>query len=87
MRVLVLAVLAFGLLVTANWACESENEPLTAEMRFIIDSTSNAQTRIRKKEIDSLCTLNSAQVLPGLVDSIMRLRKQQMQEKLKPIKE
>ncbi len=69
-------LLAFG-------ACEGQEKPLDADSRQVIDSVSTEQIRLARQELDSLCQLSKATVLPKLIDSIKMIRKREIEEKLR----
>jgi hypothetical protein len=77
--------------ITALWValtclyiqCGSNQEPFTAEMRFQVDSISGTRIRELRTEIDSQCAQNQRQLMPILADSIYRVRKAQMEAKLR----
>lgn len=77
----ILCVLAF-----LSFSCESEREPFTAEMRFFVDSVSGLRVRELRSEIDSQYLSQEKSRLPALVDSIYKVRRAQMEEKLKEFK-
>lgn len=80
---MLLAVLACsGLCLLAS--C-SNNNPIDAETRIIIDSTANAQIFKAQKEIDSLCRVQEKELMPHLVDSIKQVRLREIERQLKSI--
>lgn len=78
-----LLFLALALLTLT--ACETGPPPLDAADRLRIDSTSAAQIRQVRSEIDSSCRGKRTTELPRLVDSIRQVRVREIQEKLKTI--
>jgi hypothetical protein len=80
-------ILAFFLAATVLLcACSRDREPFTAEMRFQVDSVSSARIRDLRTQIDSQCAADQRQLLPVLADSIYKVRKAQMEAKLKEFK-
>lgn len=55
-------------------ACEGEELPLGSKARRFIDSTSTAQIRQIRRELDSLCLIESAEQIDYLVDSLKKER-------------
>lgn len=66
-------------------SCGSQDTPLDAETRIRIDSIANAEIARSQVMHDSLCRAAESTLLPKLVDSIARLRREQIQRQLKTI--
>ncbi len=78
---IVLAV-AFTALLSA---CGGSNVPLDADTRAAIDSTATAQIAKARVELDSLCATSERMQMAHLVDSIKKVRLQEIEEQLKQI--
>ena len=66
-------------------ACGGSGAPIDAGTRQRIDSTSNAQIRLAREELDSICILQRTTVLPQLVDSIKQKRLSEIREQMKTV--
>jgi hypothetical protein len=66
-------------------SCDGADTPLDADTRQRIDSTSSAQIRLARLEIDSLCLVQRTTVLPRLVDSIKQKRLQEIERQLRTV--
>ncbi len=77
----------YGLLATVFCllACGSPNAPLDADTRARIDSIANAQIAQAQVENDSLCKAALVTQLPHLVDSIKKIRLQEIEAQLKTV--
>ncbi|MEI6410972.1 MAG: hypothetical protein WCR52_16415 [Bacteroidota bacterium] len=64
-------------------ACDAPNAPLDADIRQRIDSLVTAQNRTAQLQIDSLCKRALVTELPHLVDSIKKVRQQEIEQQLK----
>ncbi|MCY7330198.1 MAG: hypothetical protein LH618_16730 [Saprospiraceae bacterium] len=63
----------------------SPDAPLTADTRQRIDSISTAQIRQTQIGLDSFCQARRSARLPVLMDSIQKIRLQEIEEKLQTI--
>lgn len=79
----------FGFLVVGSCllcnACGGSGAPIDANTRQRIDSTSAAQIRLAREELDSLCILKRSSLLPQLVDSIKQKRLSEIREQMKTV--
>lgn len=66
-------------------ACGNPNTPLDAGTRQKIDSLTAGGINAARQELDSLCLLQRATVLPGLVDSIKKKRLREIERQLKTV--
>jgi hypothetical protein len=66
-------------------SCGESNVPLDAEARRMVDSLASAEIGVERRTIDSLCKEQHTHVLPVLVDSIKKVRVEQIKEQLKSI--
>ncbi len=66
-------------------SCGGSGAPLDANTRQRIDSTSAAQIRLAREELDSLCSLQRKTVLPQLIDSIKQKRLLEIQQQMKTV--
>jgi hypothetical protein len=66
-------------------ACNAPNAPLDADIRQRIDSLVTAQNRAAQLEIDTMCKRAMITELPHLVDSIKKVRQQEIAEQLKRV--
>jgi len=66
-------------------SCDGPNTPLDAATRMRIDSTTSAQIRLARMELDSLCVAQRTTVLPRLVDSIKQKRLQEIERQLRTV--
>lgn len=64
-------------------ACGAPNAPLDADIRQRIDSIVTAQNRAAQLQIDTMCKRALVTELPHLVDSIKKVRQQEIAEQLK----
>jgi hypothetical protein len=86
-RFLVCAIYVFGAIACmCVGSCNRDKEPFTAEQRFFVDSVSGIRIRETQKEIDSLCKIKETTEVPRLADSLYRIRRAQMEQKLKEFK-
>lgn len=68
------------------WAgCGSSGTPLDAETRLEIDTTVSNQLLYVRKEMDSVCRDYEKQHLKELVDSIKKVREEEIARQLKTI--
>ncbi len=65
------------------YACGGNNAPLDADTRMIIDSTATAQVARARVELDSLCVVAERSQMAHLVDSIKKVRLQEIEEQLR----
>jgi hypothetical protein len=73
---------AFVLSLFLLSACNRLEEPLDAKTRDTIDSISNAQIQRLERELDSLCRADQPRKLPHLVDSLLIVRKKEIEQLL-----
>jgi len=64
-------------------ACGAPNAPLDADTRQRIDSLVTAQNRAAQLQIDSLCKRALITELPRMIDSIKKVRQQEIEQQLK----
>lgn len=73
-------------LVAVIWGgCGSAGSPLDAETRLEIDTTVSNQLLYVRKEMDSVCLEYEKQHLKELVDSIKKVREEEIARQLKTI--
>jgi hypothetical protein len=78
-------ILIVSISLLALTACDSAETPLDAADRLRIDSTSAAQIRLSRIELDSLCQAERRSQLPQLIDSIRTIRLREIEEKMKTV--
>ncbi len=66
-------------------SCGDNSVPLDAEARRTVDSLASAEIGIERRTIDSLCKEQHTHVLPLLIDSIKKVRLEQIQKQLSTI--
>lgn len=66
-------------------ACGGPNTPLEADTRERIDSLATAAMRDVRVRLDSQCLLDRRQVMPQMVDSLVAVRRAQIEEKLRNV--
>ena len=66
-------------------SCGENNVPLDAEARRMVDSLASAEIGVERRTIDSLCKEQHTHVLPVLVDSIKKVRVEQIKKQLRSI--
>lgn len=74
-------LVAIGLL----GACNGANAPLDADTRATIDSTANAQIGKARVVLDSLCVVTERAQMAHLIDSIKKVRLQEIEKQLKSV--
>ena len=74
----------YGLLIVWLSACNGK-VPLDAPTRNAIDSTATAHIAKARVEIDSMCAVTEQNKMPFWIDSIKKIRLQEIEEKLKTI--
>lgn len=62
--------------------CDIASTPLDAGTRERIDSMASAQIRLERIKMDSLCVIQRATELPGMVDSIKQKRLREIERQL-----
>lgn len=84
MRTLLYSLLSVALCLCSA-ACGGSDAPLDADTRQLIDSTANAQIRLARAEIDTLCAQRERTELPRLIDSFKQARQREIEEQLKTV--
>jgi type IV pilus biogenesis protein CpaD/CtpE len=64
-------------------ACGSNNTPLDAETRTVIDSAAIAQIAQARVELDSFCAMQERTQMPHLIDSIKKVRLREIEAQLR----
>ena len=80
-----LKVLILFALIGVLSSCEVHNAPIDAETRSRIDSISNARIAQTQLEYDSICRSAMKRELPRLVDSIKKVRLEEIREQLRTV--
>ena len=68
------------LLLLSLSACGGPDTPLDANTRQKIDSTSAAQIRLARAEMDSFCAVERKTTLPHFIDSIKQKRLEEIRQ-------
>ena len=66
-------------------SCINTNRPLDADERHRVDSLSAAAIGVARRDLDSLCKVQHATLLPHLTDSIKKVRLQQIPQQIRQI--
>ncbi len=74
-----------SLMIVFATSCGDNNVPLDAEARRTVDSLASAEIGIQRRTIDSLCKEQHTHTLPLLIDSIKKVRLEQIQKQLSTI--
>ncbi|MEY3243001.1 MAG: hypothetical protein RIR11_4440 [Bacteroidota bacterium] len=73
------------LIIILSASCGDNNVPLDADARRTVDSLASAEIGVERRTIDSLCKEQHTHVLPLLIDSIKKVRLEQIQKQLNSI--
>ena len=66
-------------------SCDQAKKPIDGKTRRTIDSARAEAIRLHRPLVDSLCDEMREELLPVYIDSIRRVREQEIEEKLKDI--
>lgn len=61
-------------------------KPLDASTRETIDSTANAQSRLAREAVDSFYKTNHDRLLHYYMDSLMTVRRREIEEQMRSVK-
>lgn len=68
-------------------SCEEfVKKPLDARTRDVIDSAANAQSRLAREAVDSFYKINHDRLLHYYMDSLMTVRRREIEEQIRSVK-